>query len=116
MKLTVRWLWVGGVVAVSACGGPGDLSAPKPPAQGGAVLPARERVVDTGRELYLATCASCHGEDARGSIPIEGRRFRTEEELVGLIRDGVPGVHEWRYEEEEGRDLARYVLSLMKGR
>ncbi len=75
-----------GFVALLA-GGCGD-SAPSP-----------ERIA-TGRELYLTTCAVCHGPDAKG-VTLLGKNLHANEfveslsdaELVAFLAAGRPAAH-----------------------
>ena len=92
---------------VAACGG-GQPSgqapaATQPPAQqekpekeeGGKMAMAGDPA--KGEELYMSTCASCHGPDARG-LPNLGKNLRTsefvkglsDEELLDFIKKGRP--------------------------
>ncbi len=96
---------------VAACGG-GQPSgqapaATQPPAQqekpeekpekeeGGKMVMAGDPA--KGEELYMSTCASCHGPDARG-LPNLGKNLRSsefvkglsDEELLDFIKKGRP--------------------------
>jgi mono/diheme cytochrome c family protein len=52
---------------------------------------------DAGARQYAATCAACHGADGSGSLkgPAIARLPKTialsDAELIGIVRDGVPG-------------------------
>ena len=55
--------------------------------------------VENGGRLFLATCATCHGPDGDGVAGVDlGRgQFRraasaTDEELAGIIRNGIPNT------------------------
>ena len=37
-------------------------------------LPATDEVVSQGREVFLGSCAQCHGADARGNSPLRTMR------------------------------------------
>lgn len=73
-----------GVLLANGCGG----SAPSP-----------ERVA-AGRELYLTTCAVCHGPDAMG-VQLLGKNLHGNEfveslsdaELVAFLVEGRPAGH-----------------------
>jgi mono/diheme cytochrome c family protein len=66
------------LVLLAACGGPGggsktqDIEQPTPPAEySGKVNPLADQAgaIDTGKQLYAANCASCHGVEAMGDGP-----------------------------------------------
>lgn len=86
----MRRVWIGVALvaglALGACGGQGDESAPEAPAGTGApeaegpeaqapsgaeapAGPTREELRATGRELFLERCATCHGENGDGQGP-----------------------------------------------
>jgi alcohol dehydrogenase (cytochrome c) len=77
--------------------------------------------VETGKRLFLARCATCHGEDgtggARGATDITDPprpRARSREALRDLIRDGVPdvGMPPFQLSDEELDAVAGYVVGL----
>jgi putative heme-binding domain-containing protein len=50
-----------------------------------------------GLDVYLAQCASCHGETGDGVAGVDLRsgplrRAATERDLIGVIRTGIPGT------------------------
>lgn len=83
---------------------PGDLGAMAdylktlPATQAAAparAAPAAQQVLDTGRRIYEAHCAGCHGEDGRGQLPayppLAGNRAVTLTPAVNAIRMTVNG-------------------------
>ena len=53
--------------------------------------------IAAGAQLYRANCLSCHGPagDAISNAPVMNGKFRrgnTDEELIRLIRNGIPGT------------------------
>ena len=87
----MHWKKYGMVVALAmlavACGGGG--------AQDG-----ESAEVAQGRELYIGTCAACHGRDARG-MPSLGKDLHNNEyvqslsteELASFFMEGRPATH-----------------------
>ncbi|MGH9656994.1 MAG: c-type cytochrome, partial [Bryobacteraceae bacterium] len=51
---------------------------------------------DAGRSIYQNRCAACHGGDGNGGerAPgvVAGLIARNDQELAGLVRDGLPGA------------------------
>ena len=75
--------------------------------------------LDAGRKHFTASCAPCHGGDARGGERgpslIKGRaRIRSEDDIRKLIRSGVPaaGMPPFQLPEREEAELVAYVRSL----
>jgi len=79
-----------------------------------------------GEALFETNCAMCHGEDARGggpmaaSLPVqppsilEHLGHHTQDQLVGLIRDGVPpAMPPAPLTEEEIRLVIDYAWTLV---
>lgn len=65
----------------------------------GASAPSAERIA-AGRELYLTTCAVCHGPDAKGVVLLgkdlhanEFVKSLSDAELVAFLVDGRPVTH-----------------------
>ena len=53
--------------------------------------------IEAGRQQYAANCTRCHGPDgdAIATADIGGGKFRratSDEELIGIIRNGIPGT------------------------
>jgi cytochrome c oxidase cbb3-type subunit III len=53
--------------------------------------------VDNGGRLFLATCAACHGPDGDAVANVnlgrgQFRRATTDEDLIRIIRTGIPGT------------------------
>src|SRR6266705_2331285 len=53
--------------------------------------------IEAGKQQYAANCARCHGPDGDGiaSADIGRGKFRraaSDEELAGIIRNGIPGT------------------------
>ena len=52
--------------------------------------------IERGGQTFLASCASCHGPDGNGVPDVNlalgtFRRVSTDQELVNIIRNGIPG-------------------------
>ena len=85
---------VGAAAGAIGCGS-GDTVAPEEVAR--------------GHELFKATCASCHGQNAEG-MPRLGKDLHanafvesmTEEELVAFFKEGRPAFHP---DNERGVDM-----------
>jgi mono/diheme cytochrome c family protein len=73
---------------VAGCGG-GEQTAPMP---GGADADDTELLA--GRDVWLSSCASCHGAAGRGGVGpklsdgVVGERFPDAEDQVALVTDG----------------------------
>lgn len=82
-----------------------------------------------GRDLYLTSCAPCHGENADGQGPRAAvldpkprdytdpawRQTATFDSVLASIRDGVPGsaMPSWEILSEEDLEaVTRYVLEI----
>ncbi len=75
-------------LAAAGCGG-FDPAAPAAAAIG---PPA----ADPSRDLFIRSCASCHGEDRLGLLapPLVDETIgrRSDEDLARIVRDGIPGT------------------------
>lgn len=69
-----------GGLAVAACGGGGDKDNDS--GNGGAAN------ADKGKQLFGATCATCHGQDANG-LPNLGKSLLTSDFVKGQTDDGM---------------------------
>ncbi len=72
----------------------------------------REKMLTTGRKLFVARCAKCHNE--RGDKPLENgpplnERKLSDEEILRAVSGRLKGAAE-----EEKRAVAFYVTSFMK--
>lgn len=87
-------------LALAACGGGGDNDSDADDSAGGTTAPPVSVAppnADHGKELFLGTCAACHGTDGKG-IEGLGKDFTTstfahgltDEELVAFIMTGRP--------------------------
>ena len=86
----------------------------------------RTAQVDEGKALFLAACASCHGDTGTGNGPAAGSlapaptnfhlKQPTEERAWKVLEEGVPGtaMPPWKSElsEDERHALVEYVRSL----
>jgi len=76
--------------------------------------------VANGKRLFEAQCAPCHGIDGRGgkgaNLAVPRLRHSTDnQELVAVIRDGIPGtgmLRAWQLDDQELLQTAAYVRSL----
>ncbi|MGH9615013.1 MAG: c-type cytochrome, partial [Bryobacteraceae bacterium] len=81
---------------------------------------APAQTVETGKPLFLARCAGCHGEDGRGGehgpniVDVRQPRASTKEAVLGLIRKGIPeaGMPAFQIPDSEAGAIADYVMSL----
>ena len=53
--------------------------------------------IERGGQMYLASCATCHGPDGDGVAAANlatgsFRRATTDQELINIIRNGIPGT------------------------
>jgi mono/diheme cytochrome c family protein len=92
-------------------------------------LPATDEVVSQGQQVFLGSCAFCHGPDARGGTPI-GRSMDppamdlhsahvqhwSDAELFWIIQNGVrlTGMPSWKssVSEDDTWKLARFIHNL----
>ncbi|HZL57741.1 MAG TPA: c-type cytochrome, partial [Bryobacteraceae bacterium] len=75
--------------------------------------------IQRGGELFLANCAVCHGPDgdAIASVDLASNRFRrarTDSDLIGLIRNGIPGtpMPPGNYSEGQAAIILGYLRSM----
>lgn len=82
---------------------------------------AQKKKADPTRDLYVANCQMCHGEDGRAPLKdmgFVGRKWKTKTaaEAAKVIGDGVPGTamlpFEGRLTKAQIMALARYVRAL----
>jgi mono/diheme cytochrome c family protein len=62
----------------------------------------RSNQLERGRQLYYQYCASCHGEDARGSGPV-----------AATLKGAVPDLH--KIAKENGKYPALRVKNIISG-
>jgi ubiquinol-cytochrome c reductase cytochrome c subunit len=121
------WAWLGGsgaelAAANAAARGPGGGAA----GQGGAGTAAADQqaVVEAGRGLYTANCASCHGPQGEGgaagpSLVGAGAASADFYLRTGRMPLSAPGQRAVRaephFEEDEIQALVAYVASLGDG-
>jgi putative heme-binding domain-containing protein len=89
-------MWSSRVLAIVSAGAiaVGFLAGPRLAAQDHGVTPAE---IERGGQLYLAGCATCHGPDGDGLAGANlttgtFRRATTDQELINIIRNGIPGT------------------------
>ena len=92
-------------------------------------LPATDEVVSQGREVFLGSCAQCHGADARGDTDIGRNMYPpamdlssshvqhwTDAELFWIIQNGVrlTGMPSWKSSiaDSDTWKLARFIHNL----
>jgi alcohol dehydrogenase (cytochrome c) len=81
-------------------------------------LPAAAQDAAAGRRHYDARCAACHGGDGNGGERAPGildrLPARSDAQLAGLIRDGLPGagMPGFPLAEAEMRELTAFLRSL----
>ncbi len=82
---------------------------------------AAQKKPDPTRDLYVANCQMCHGEDGRPPLKemgFVGRNWKTKTaaEAAKVITNGVPGTamlpFEGKLTKEQVLALARYVRAL----
>src|SRR5437667_9980112 len=74
---------------------------------------------DAGRQTFVTRCAGCHGTDGNGgelgpNIAVR-LPFRTDQELAGVVRDGLPAAGMPAFASltgPEATDLIRFVRRL----
>jgi mono/diheme cytochrome c family protein len=81
------------LIGGSACGG--AAPAPRPAGPGEAVPVALKGDAEKGKQLYLSTCAPCHGPDAKGVQGLGQNlttsafvRQQTDEQLLEFLKKG----------------------------
>lgn len=136
----VRLVLVSGLIGlgIASLGAPGEVPSPEeenpfPPAPEGFSL--EDADPEQGREIFLRSCASCHGEDGSGDGRIEtdppARDLRdpermerfTDWQILSVIRDGGKpyGLSKrmipWgsMLDDRELRDVTAFVRSLSSG-
>jgi len=82
------------VIVSAAAVAAGLLAGPRVAAQDHGVTPAE---IERGGQTYMAGCATCHGPDGdtlAGANLATGtfRRGTTDQELINMIRNGIPGT------------------------
>jgi disulfide bond formation protein DsbB len=90
---------LGILMAGSACGGGAPASRPSGGGEAAPAAVALKGDAEKGKELFLGTCASCHGPDAKG-LPGLGKdlttsafvRQQTDVQLVEFIKKGRPAT------------------------
>ncbi len=85
----------------------------KPAASG---TTASSQLVATGRTLYVASCAGCHGKDAQGQIgPTLHRLGDPDAKIARNIKNGfpprMPGFA-GKYDDAQIKALVAYIQSL----
>lgn len=89
-------MMMAGAVALVGCGGGDDNGGG---GNGGTdtTAAAGEASAEKGKQLYAGTCASCHGQDAKGIDGLgkdlttsEWVAEQTDEQLVDMIKTGRP--------------------------
>ncbi len=92
-------------------------------------LPETDEVVSQGQEVFLGSCAQCHGADARGDTSIGRNMYPpamdlssdhvqhwSDAELFWIIQNGVrlTGMPSWKasISDNETWELARYIHSI----
>lgn len=82
---------------------------------------AQKKKADPTRDLYVANCQMCHGEDGRAALKdmgFVGRKWKTKTaaDAAKIITNGVPGTamlpFEGKLTKEQILALARYVRAL----
>jgi putative heme-binding domain-containing protein len=58
---------------------------------------AQRNNVDAGAQIYRASCSSCHGLDGASIVGVDlghnkFKRASTDEDLLGIITNGIPGT------------------------
>ena len=89
-------MWSSRVFAIVSAGAvaAGLVAEPRVTAQDHGVTPAE---IERGGQMYLASCATCHGPDGDGVAGANlttgtFRRGTTDQELINIIRNGIPGT------------------------
>ncbi len=92
-----KLVWITTILVITvllgaACGGGGQEPAPGDSGNGTAEVPGDP---ENGKELYMGTCVSCHGPDAKGIKGLgkdltdsEFVQTNTPEELVDFLKEG----------------------------
>jgi putative heme-binding domain-containing protein len=89
-------MWSSRIVAIVSAGAvaAGLVAGTRVTAQDHGVTPAD---IERGGQMFLASCATCHGLDGDGVAGANlttgtFRRGTTDQELINIIRNGIPGT------------------------
>ncbi len=81
--------------------------------------PPEQSDLDTGKQMFETSCASCHGFDAGGGVGPNIQRVpatRGDDEVVKIIKNGVPGTGMPAFEgtltDAQARQIVAYIRSL----
>src|SRR5918998_3610531 len=95
--------WLAAAIGLAACSGDSDAEDSGDGSDSGGDSGAASGDLALGAEVYAQSCASCHGDDLRGtdrgpshlSIVYEPGHH-SDESFRAAIRDGAP-QHHWRF-------------------
>lgn len=95
-------MMVAGAIALVGCGGGDDENGGGGDNGGSETTAASgEASADKGEQLFAGTCASCHGQDAKGLEGLgkdltasEWVAEQTDDQLIEMINTGRPASHE----------------------
>jgi len=107
----LRPRWVMGILLAAGALAAGPLAAQQRP-----LSPAD---VEDGQRLFVGSCANCHGPDGDAVPGVDlghgqFRRASTDDELVDIIRRGVPGtaMPPGNYSNTQATQIVAYLRSL----
>lgn len=91
-KLASILFAIGITVSLSACGGGGDNGSDTN--SSGASTDQGNAQASAARDIFVANCASCHGENLKGGIGPSLENIGSEmskQEILDQIKNGTPG-------------------------